>query len=108
MSIENVLLRPSLKFIATLPTLKLRESIWVDTVEWKVSLDKPVMIMCKGYPILDKFYIMAKTLKDFTPTGWRYDMKIGILTSVGSYLFEPADEDFYIHKKWWGTGTNKP
>lgn len=97
----NVLLRPSLRFISTLPTLKLKEDIWENNVSWKVELDKPVMILCGGYPILDKFYIVAETLKDFTPTGWKYDMKIGIYTTVGSYLFEPADEDFYIHRKWW-------
>lgn len=97
----NVLLRPSLRFIATLPTLKLRESIWVDTVEWKVNLDKPVMIMCRGYPILDKFYIGAKTLKNITPTGWRYDLKICLYTSYGGILIEPVDEDFYLRSKWW-------
>ena len=95
------LLRPSLRFISTLPTLKLKEDIWENTVSWKVKLDEPVMILCRGYPILDKFYIAAKTLKDFTPTGWRYDLKIGIHTSVGSFLFEPVDEDFYLYRKWW-------
>lgn len=101
MSIENVLLRPSLRFIATLPTLKLRESIWVDTVEWEVNLGKPVMIMCRGYPILDKFYIGAKTLKNITWTGWRYDLKICLYTSYGEVLIDYVDEDFYLHRKWW-------
>ena len=111
MSMErtNVLLRPSLRFISTLPTLKLKEDIWENTVSWKVKLDEPVMILCRGYPILNNFYVVAETLKDFTPTGWRYDLKIGIYTSVGSFLFEPVDEDFYLHKKWWDwlVGVNK-
>ena len=103
MSMERtkVLLRPSLRFIATLPTLKLKEDIWENTVSWKVKLDKPVMILCRGYPVLDTFYVVAETLEDFSPIGWEYDMKIGIYTSVGSFLFEPVDEDFYLHRKWW-------
>lgn len=103
MSIDRttLLLRPSLRFIATLPTLKLRESIWVNAVEWKVELDEPVMILCRGYPVLDKFYIVAKTLQDSTPTGWKYDLKIGILTSYGGILMDYVDEDFYLRSKWW-------
>ena len=97
----TLLLRPSLRFIATLPTLKLKEDIWENTVSWKVNLDKPVMVLCRGYPILDKFYVVAETFSNFTPTGWRYDLKIGIWTSVGSCLFEPVDEDFYLRSKWW-------
>ena len=103
MSMERtkVLLRPSLRFIATLPTLKLKESVWRNILVWKVELDEPVMIMYGGYPVLHKFWVAAETLRDFTPTGWRYTMKIGIWSSVGSYLFEPVDEDFYLHRKWW-------
>lgn len=105
----TLLLRPSLRFIATLPTLKLKEAVWRNTIEWKVELDEPVRIMYGGNPILYEFWVIAETIKDFTPTGWKYDMKIGIWTSVGSYLFEPADEDFYLHKKWWNwlVGVNK-
>lgn len=94
-------LRPSLRFIATLPTLKLKETVWRNTIEWRVKLDEPVRIMYGGCPILYEFWVVAETLRDFTPTGWKYDMKIGIWKSVGSYLFKPVDEDFYLHRKWW-------
>lgn len=97
----TLLLRPSLRFIATLPTLKLKESVWRNIIVWKVELDEPVRIMYGSYPVLDKFWVAAETLKDFTPTGWKYDLKIGIWASVGSYLFAPVNEDFYIHRKWW-------
>ena len=107
MSMERtkVLLRPSLRFIATLPTLKLKEDIWENTVSWKVKLDEPVMILCRGYPVLDTFYVVAETLEDFSPIGWEYDMKISIYRQLPldftNVIIEPTDEDFYLHRKWW-------
>lgn len=101
----TLLLRPSLRFIATLPTLKLKEAIWRNTIVWKVSLREPVMIMYSGYPITNQFWVVAETIKDFTPTGRKYDMKIGIYRHLPldftNVIIEPVDEDFYIHRKWW-------
>lgn len=107
MSMERltVLKRPSLRFIATLPTLKLKETVWRNTIVWKVSLREPVRIMCRGYPITNQFWIAAETIEDFTPTGRKYDLKIGIYKKLPidpkNMLIEPVDEDFYIHRKWW-------
>ena len=99
------LLRPSLRFIATLPTLKLKEAVWLNTIEWKVELDEPVRIMYGSNPILDEFWVIAETIRDFTPTGRKYGLKIGIyshlLLDFTNVIIEPADEDFYIHRKWW-------
>lgn len=107
MSIDRttVLLRPSLRFIATLPTLKLKEAVWRNTIAWRVRLDEPVMIMYVGFPILYEFWVAAETLRDFTPTGRKYDLKIGIYRKLPldftNAIIEPSDEDFYIHRKWW-------
>lgn len=107
MSMERtkVLLRPSLRFIATLPTLKLKEYIWNSTIVWEVEPDEPVRIMYGGYPVLHRFYIAAETLEDFTPTGRVYELRIGIYKNLPirliNTLIEPVDEDFYIHRKWW-------
>ena len=107
MSIErtNVLLRPSLRFIATLPTLKLKEAICGSTIVWEVEPDEPVRIMYGGYPVLDRFYIAAETLENFTPTGRVYELRIGIyknrLLNFSGLLIEPVGEDFYLHRKWW-------
>ena len=101
----TLLLRPSLRFIATLPTLKLKEAIWYNTIVWKVKLNEPVMIMYGGYPITDQLWIAAKTIRDFTPTGRKYEMKIGIYRKLPldftNVIIEPVDEDFYLHRKWW-------
>ena len=104
MSMERltVLKRPSLRFIATLPTLKLKETVWRNTIVWKVSLREPVRIMCRGYPITNQFWIAAETIEDFTPTGRKYDLKIGIYKNCfATPVIEPVDEDFYLHRKWW-------
>lgn len=107
MSMERltVLKRPSLRFIATLPTLKLKEAIWRNTIVWKVSLREPVMIMYGGNPITNQFWVVAETIRDFTPTGRVYEMKIGIYKALPidpkNMLIEPVDEDFYLHRKWW-------
>lgn len=100
-----LLLRPSLRFIATLPTLKLEEAVWLNTIEWRVKLDEPVRIMYGSNPILYEFWVIAETIKDFTPTGRKYDLKIGIYRHLplnfANVIIEPTDEDFYIHRKWW-------
>lgn len=51
------LLRPSLRFIATLPTLKLKEAIGGNIIGWKVEMDEPVRMMYGGNPILDGFWV---------------------------------------------------
>ena len=107
MSMERltVLKRPSLRFIATLPTLKLREAVWRNTIEWKVELDEPVRTMYGDLLILDEFWVIAETIRDFTPTGQKYDLKIGIYRhlplNLTNVIIEPTDEDFYLHHKWW-------
>lgn len=110
MSMEKtkVLLRPSLRFIATLPTLKLKEEIRGNIIVWKVELDEPVGIIT-GYQTLmnlNTFYIGAMTLERFSQEkGWQYDLKIGIYKyrplNFSGLLIEPVDEDFYLHRKWW-------
>lgn len=101
----TLLLRPSLRFIATLPTLKLKEAVWRNAIEWKVELDEPVRIMYGCNPILYEFWVIAETIRDFTPTGWKYDLKISIYRHLPldftNVIIEPTDEDFYIHRKWW-------
>ena len=99
------LLRPSLRFIATLPTLKLKEGVWRNTIVWRVRLGEPVRIMYGCNPILYEFWVVAETLRDFTPTGRKYDLRIGIYRKLPldftNVIIEPSDEDFYIHRKWW-------
>lgn len=114
MSIDRttLLLRPSLRFIATLPTLKLKEAVWHNTIEWKVELDEPVRIMYGSNPILYEFWVIAETIRDFTSTGRKYDLKISIYRHLPldftNVIIEPVDEDFYIHRKWcdWVAGRN--
>ena len=107
MSIDRttVLLRPSLRFIATLPTLKLKEAVWCNVIEWRVRLDEPVRIMYDDFPILYEFWVIAETIRDFTPTGRKYDLRISIYRKLPinftNVIIEPVDEDFYIHRKWW-------
>lgn len=102
-------LKPSLRFIATLPTLKLREEVeTTNMVIWKVELDKPVNIITE-YPTLkslmnlNTFYIGAMTLESFNENGWHYDMKIGIKKDLKTcnFMIDPRDEEWYINKKWW-------
>lgn len=107
MSMERttLLLRPSLRFIATLPTLKLKEAVWRNTIEWKVELDEPVRIMYGGNPILYEFWVVAETIRYFTPTGRKYDLRISIYRHLPldftNVIIEPVVEDFYLHRKWW-------
>lgn len=101
----TLLLRPSLRFIATLPTLKLEEAVWRNTIEWRVKLDEPVRIMYGGNPILYEFWVVAETIRYFTPTGRKYDLRISIYRHLPldftNVIIEPVVEDFYLHKKWW-------
>lgn len=101
----TLLLRPSLRFIATLPTLKLEEAVWRNTIEWRVRLDEPVRIMYGDNPILYEFWVVAETIRDFTPTGRKYDLRISIYRHLPldftNVIIEPVVEDFYLHHKWW-------
>ena len=113
-------LRPSLRFISTLPTIKLKETILhEDTVIWKVELDKPVDILYgpvdilympvnilywQHYLNLSTFWVEAIALKRFSKEkGWHYDMKIGIKRYLGDYTFIIGlrDEEWYIKNEWW-------
>ena len=106
----NVPLRPSLRFIATLPTLKLKEEVETGyIVIWKVELDKPVDILTDfQFPsstmTLSTFYVGAMTLKRFSQEkGWQYDMKIGIKKDLKTcdFLVDPRGEEWYLKNKWW-------
>lgn len=107
MSIDRttLLLRPSLRFIATLPTLKLKEAISGNIIAWRVRLDELIRIMYDDYPILDEFWVAAETIRDFTPTGRKYDLRIGIYRKLPiepiNMIIRPTNEDFYLHRKWW-------
>ena len=101
-------LRPSLRFISKLPTIKIREEVeTTNMVIWKVELDKPVDILVDGsYLNLNIFYIGAMTLKRFSKEKgewWHYDMKIGIKRDLENYAFiiSPRDEEWYLNNKWW-------
>ena len=103
-------LRPSLKFIATLPTLKIKEEVETSNmVIWKVELDKPVDILTSfSFPsstmTLSTFYIGAITLERFSQEkGWQYDMKIGIKRDLKScdFMIGPRGEGWYLDHKWW-------
>ena len=102
-------LKPSLKFIATLPTLKIKEEVeTTNMVIWKVELDKPVNIITE-YPTLksmnlNTFYIGAITLETFIQEkGWHYTMKIGIKKTLKTcdFLIGPRGEEWYINNTWW-------
>lgn len=112
MSIERtaVLLRPSLRFISKLPTIKIKvESVSNHMVTWKVELDKPVNIIM-DFPILKSlmnlttFYVGAMTLESFSEeNGWQYDMKISIKKDMKAcdFMISPRDEEWYLDHKWW-------
>ena len=104
------LLKPSLQFIATLPTIKLKEEVETrNMVIWKVELDKPVDILTDfQFPsstmTLSTFYIGAMTLKRFSQEkGRQYDMKIGIKKDLKTcdFLVDPRGEEWYLKNKWW-------
>lgn len=94
-------LRPSLKFISILPTIKIKEEVeTTHMVIWKVELDKPVNIMSdhptvKSLTNLTTFYVEAVTLKS--------EKRIDIKMNIGSctYFITPRDEEWYLNNKWW-------
>ena len=103
-------LRPSLKFISKLPTIKIKEVVeTTNMVIWKVELDKPVNIMDDYLTFnsmidLNTFYIEAITRERFSQEkGWQFDMRIGITRGKGDVecLIDPRDEEWYIKNKWW-------
>lgn len=101
-------LKPSLRFISILPTIKIKEVSLVPYKEvvWKVELDKPVNIIT-GYQTimnLSTFYIEAITLERFSrENGWHYDLRIGITGVKGDvrHIIDPREEDWYLKNKWW-------
>ena len=97
-------LRPSLRFISTLPTIKIKEEVeTTNMVIWKVELDKPVNIISE-YPNLTTFYVGAITLESFSEeNGWQYDMKIAIKKDLKAcdFMISPRDEEWYLKNKWW-------
>lgn len=95
-------LRPSLKFISKLPTIKIKEEVeTTNMVIWKVEPDKPVNI---SGMVLNTFYIGAVTLEKFSQEkGWQYDMEIGIKRDLEHLdpLIGFREEDWYLKNKWW-------
>lgn len=103
-------LRPSLKFISKLPTIKIKEEVeTTNMVIWKVELDKPVNIMDDYLTFnsvidLNTFYIEAITLEKFSQEkGWQYDMEIGIKRDLEHLdpLIGFREEDWYLKNTWW-------
>ena len=101
-------LKPSLRFISILPTIKIKEVLLVPyrKVVWEVELDKPVNIIT-GYQTvrnLNTFYIEAITLERFSrENGWHYDLRICITSGKGDVrrIIDPREEDWYLKNKWW-------
>ena len=100
------LLRPSLKFISKLPTIKLKEVVKTfKRVIWEVELDKPVNIITDYKTIrnLNTFCIEARTLKVIKESGWKYSLEICITRSkddVGR-IIDLHEEDWYLKNTWW-------
>ena len=102
------LLKPSLRFISKLPTIKIKEVSVAPykIVVYEVELDKPVNIMT-GYQTirdLNTFYIEAITLERFSQeNGWQYDMKICITKNKGDVrcIIDPREEEWYLKNEWW-------
>ena len=102
-------LRPSLRFIATLPTLKLKEEVeTTNMVIWKVELDKPVNILTDYSTFesmnLTTFYIDATTLECFSQEkGRHFEMEIGIKRDLETcdFLIDPRGEEWYLKNEWW-------
>ena len=100
-------LKPSLRFISKLPTIKIKEVIVnPKTVIWEVELDKPVDII-NGYQTirnLNTFYIEAITLERFNQeNGWHYDLEICITKNKADVrcLIYLQEEDWYLKNEWW-------
>ena len=97
----NKPLRPTLRFIAILPTLKIKEEVeTTNLVIWKVELDKPVNIISnfptlKSLMNLTTFYVSAITEEN--------DVKIAIEMKPGTcdYLITYRDEKWYLKNEWW-------
>lgn len=101
-------LKPSLKFISKLPTIKIKEVLVTPKmVIWGVELDKPVNIIT-GYQTirnLNTFYIEAITLESFSQeNGWKYSLKICITRGndkITRCMIDPREEDWYLKNEWW-------
>ena len=104
-------LKPSLRFIATLPTMKIKEEVeTTNLVIWKVELDKPVNIIT-GYQTirdLNTFYVESMTRERFSQDkGWQFDLMVGITKGKGDVrcLIEPRKEEWYLKNLWWEWAT---
>ena len=99
-----LLKRPGLKFIATLPTIKIKESTYDDMVLWKVELPKPVNILYEDYPTLNTFWVETIQAQRFdNDRGWYTAILIGIKKTkcTSTFIINPHEEDFYSRVKWW-------
>lgn len=103
-------LKPSLKFISKLPTIKIKEEVETpNMVIWKVELDKPVNILpgyatIKSLMKLNTFFIEAITRERFSQEkGWQSDIMIGITLGKGDVecLIDPREEEWYLKNEWW-------
>lgn len=100
-------LKPSLKFISILPTIKIKEVLVAPkTVIWEVELDKPVNIITDYQTImnLNTFYIEAITLEIRSQeNGWHYGLGICITTGKidAISMIDLHEEDWYLKNKWW-------
>lgn len=103
-------LKPSLRFISILPTIKINEVIVTPKmVIWEVKPDKPVNIITDYQTIrdLNTFYIEAITLKTLKESEWQYSLKICITRNMGDVrcIIDPQEEDWYIKNTWWQVAT---
>lgn len=103
-------LKPSLKFISKLPTLKIKEVVeTTNMVIWEVELNEPVEILADystfNSTSLNTFYVEAITLEKFSQgKGWYSEMEIGITTKGKDYvkrLIYPKVEEWYLKNTWW-------
>lgn len=100
-------LKPSLRFISILPTIKIKEVIVAPkTVIWEVKLDKPVNIITDYQTIrgLNTFYIEAITLEIRSQgNGWHYGLDICITKNKGDVrcLIDLHEEEWYLKNTWW-------
>lgn len=90
-------IRPNLKFIATLPTLKIQEEIaYKNTITWKIKLEKQINILHAACPALDTFYVQAVNVNS--------NVTISIKKNKRDrtwFIIEPHEEDWYVKNKWW-------
>ena len=98
-------LKPSLRFISKLPTIKIKETVYKKTVTWEVNPPKPVNILYGTYcAAFTKLCIECITLCSFSrETGWHYSLKIGITKDEKGwdYIIYPCEEEWYIKNIWW-------